>query len=116
MSEDWFQTNGPTTLQRQGLVISRAGAQMAHGVPRVDDWRVLSGIAYVIRNGLQWKMHPSAMARTRRSTTVSSGGKGLEFSTAFSPALRVKGQEAKFQRFLLLVAQFPVRSLAYNFL
>ena len=28
---------------------------LAHGVPRVDDQRVLSGIVYVIRNGLQWK-------------------------------------------------------------
>ncbi|WP_369822951.1 transposase, partial [Acetobacter sp. DmW_043] len=28
---------------------------LAHGVPRVDDLCVLSGIVYVIRNGLQWK-------------------------------------------------------------
>ena len=28
---------------------------LAHGVPRVDDRRVVSGIVYVIRNGLQWK-------------------------------------------------------------
>ncbi|NHN86841.1 transposase [Acetobacter musti] len=28
---------------------------LAHGVPRVDDRRVLSRIVYVIRNGLQWK-------------------------------------------------------------
>ena len=26
---------------------------LAHGVPRVDDRRVVSGIIYVIRNGLQ---------------------------------------------------------------
>ncbi|WP_408871688.1 transposase [Gluconobacter japonicus] len=26
---------------------------LVHGVPRVDDRRVLSGIVYVIRNGLQ---------------------------------------------------------------
>ncbi|MBS1004716.1 transposase [Acetobacter thailandicus] len=31
---------------------------LAHGVPRVDDRRVLSGIVYVIRNGLQWKDAP----------------------------------------------------------
>lgn len=30
----------------------------SHGVPRVDDLRVLSGIIYVIRNGLQWKDAP----------------------------------------------------------
>ena len=33
---------------------------LAHGVPREDDRRVLSGIVYVIRNGLQWKDAPKA--------------------------------------------------------
>ena len=28
---------------------------LAHGVPRVDDRRVVSGIVYVIKYGLQWK-------------------------------------------------------------
>src|SRR3954454_1031589 len=31
---------------------------LAHGVPRVDDRRVVSGIVYVVRNGLQWKDVP----------------------------------------------------------
>jgi transposase len=31
---------------------------LAHGVPRVDDQRVVSSIVYVIRNGLQWKDAP----------------------------------------------------------
>ena len=31
---------------------------LAHGVPRVDDRRVVSGIIYVIRNGLRWKDAP----------------------------------------------------------
>jgi transposase len=31
---------------------------LVHGVPHVDDRRVLSGIVYVIRNGLQWKDVP----------------------------------------------------------
>ena len=31
---------------------------LSHGVPRVDDLRVISGIIYVIRNGLQWKDAP----------------------------------------------------------
>jgi transposase len=30
----------------------------SHGVPRVDDRRVVSGIVYVIRSGLQWKDAP----------------------------------------------------------
>lgn len=33
---------------------------LSHGVPRVDDRRVISGIIYVIRNGLQWKDAPKA--------------------------------------------------------
>lgn len=31
---------------------------LSHGVPRVDDRRVVSGIIYVIKNGLQWKDAP----------------------------------------------------------
>ena len=31
---------------------------LAQGVPRVDDCRVLSGIVYVIKHGLQWKDAP----------------------------------------------------------
>lgn len=30
----------------------------SRGLPRVDDRRVISGIVYVIRNGLQWKDAP----------------------------------------------------------
>ena len=32
----------------------------SHGVPRVDDRRVVSGIIYVIRQGLQWRDAPAA--------------------------------------------------------
>lgn len=31
---------------------------LSHGVPRVDDRRVVSGIVYVIRNSLQWTDAP----------------------------------------------------------
>jgi transposase len=31
---------------------------LAHGVPRVDDRRVVNGIVYVIKHGLQWKDTP----------------------------------------------------------
>lgn len=31
---------------------------LSHGVPRVDDRRVISGIIYVIKHGLQWKDAP----------------------------------------------------------
>ena len=33
---------------------------LSHGVPRVDDRRVLSGILFVIRNGLRWRDAPRA--------------------------------------------------------
>jgi putative transposase len=33
---------------------------LSHGVPRVDDRRVLSGILFVIRNGLRWRDAPAA--------------------------------------------------------
>ena len=31
---------------------------LLHGVPRVDDRRVVSGIIYVLKHGLQWKDAP----------------------------------------------------------
>lgn len=31
---------------------------LSHGVPRVDDRRIVSGIVYVLKHGLQWKDAP----------------------------------------------------------
>ena len=31
---------------------------LSHGVPRVDDRRVISGIIFIIRNGLRWRDAP----------------------------------------------------------
>ena len=31
---------------------------LSHGVPRVDDRRIVSGIIFVIRNGLRWRDAP----------------------------------------------------------
>jgi len=31
---------------------------LSHGIPRVDDLKIISGIIYVIKNGLQWKDAP----------------------------------------------------------
>ena len=33
---------------------------LSHGVPRVDDRLIISGIIYVIKHGLQWKDAPKA--------------------------------------------------------
>lgn len=32
---------------------------LSHGVPRVDDRRIVSGIVFVIRNGLRWRDAPT---------------------------------------------------------
>ncbi|MDG2479581.1 MAG: transposase, partial [Alphaproteobacteria bacterium] len=31
---------------------------LSHGIPRVDDRRVISGIVFVIKNGLRWRDAP----------------------------------------------------------
>lgn len=47
----------------------------AHGVPPADDRRVVSGIVYVIKHGLQWgRMHQKLTAPKKRSITVSGAG------------------------------------------
>ncbi len=33
---------------------------LSHGVPRVDDCKVISGIIHVLRNGLRWRDAPQA--------------------------------------------------------
>jgi putative transposase len=32
---------------------------LSHGVPRVDDRRIVSGIIYVLKNGLRWRDAPA---------------------------------------------------------
>ena len=34
---------------------------LSHGVPRVDDRRIISGIIFVIRNGLRWRDAPAEL-------------------------------------------------------
>jgi len=45
-------------LSRRQLNLIKPYFPLSHGVSRVDDLRVVSGIIYVIRNGLQWKDAP----------------------------------------------------------
>jgi len=47
-------------LSRKQLSRMKPYFPLSHGVPRVDDRRVISGIIYVIRYGLQWKDAPRA--------------------------------------------------------
>jgi transposase len=57
---------------------------LSHGVPRVDDRRIISGIIFVIRNGLRWRDAPAAYGLRRRSTTGSSAGAAWACSTGSS--------------------------------
>ena len=47
-------------LNERQLARISAFFPLSHGVPRVDDRRVISGIIYVIKHGLQWKDAPKA--------------------------------------------------------
>ncbi len=47
-------------LSRQQLYRITPYFPVPHGIPRVDDLRVISGIIYGIRHGLQWKDAPKA--------------------------------------------------------
>jgi len=38
---------------------------LSHGVPRVDDRRIISGIIFVIRNGLRWRDAPAEYGRPK---------------------------------------------------
>ena len=57
---------------------------LSHGVPRVDDRRVISGIIHVLRNGLRWRDAPADYGPHKTSTTASSAGAGWAYSTASS--------------------------------
>ena len=41
-------------LSEQQLNITKPFFPLSHGIPRVDDRKVISGIIYVIKNGLRW--------------------------------------------------------------
>ena len=51
----------------------------SHGKPRVDDRRVLSGIIFIIRNGLRWRDAPAAYGphKTLYSRWRHWSGKGI---------------------------------------
>ena len=56
---------------------------LSHGVPRVDDLRVISGIIYVIKNGLQWKDAPKSYGPHKTLYNRFSAGARWAYSTAF---------------------------------
>jgi len=54
----------------------------SHGVPRVDDRKVISGIIFVIKNGLRWREAPSEYGSHK--TLYNSWSKMGIFNKIFS--------------------------------
>ena len=50
--------SGLFMLSRAQMKLIEAHFPLSHGIARVDDARIISGIIYVIRHGLQWKDAP----------------------------------------------------------
>ena len=62
----------------------------SHGVPRVDDRRVLSGIIHVLKRGLQWRMHRPNMAHTRPFTIASYAGANWVYLIEYSKSCHLR--------------------------
>ena len=63
-----------------------------HGRPRVDDWWVLSGIIFIIRNGLHWCDAPAAYGphKTLYNRFVRWSANGV-FARIFEELVRPSG-------------------------
>jgi transposase len=68
----------------------------SHGVRRVDDRRVLSGIIYVIKHGLQWKDAPRKYGphKTLYNRFVRWSENGI-FNRIFEELVRKAGDKEK---------------------
>ena len=79
-------------LTRQQLNRIKPYFPTVHGIPRVDDRRVISGISYVIRYGLQWKDAPPAYGphKTRYDRFVHWSRAGI-FNKIFHELSRQHG-------------------------
>ena len=68
----------------------------SHGRPRVDDRRVLSGIIFIIRNGLRWCDAPPAYGphKTLYNRFVRWSEKGI-FERIFEELAKPAGPEAE---------------------
>ena len=53
------QDVGSILAQRSTVSTDPTYFPLSHGVPRVDDRKVISGIIHVIRNGLRWRDAPA---------------------------------------------------------
>ncbi len=82
----------PFLLSERQMALIAPHFPRAHGVPRVDDRRVVSGIIYVIRHGLQWKDAPPAYGPPKTLYNRFMAGAGWACSTASSLPWQEKGQ------------------------
>ena len=69
---------------------------LSHGVPRVDDRRVVSGIIFVIRNGLRWRDAPAVYGphKTIYNRFVRWSRLGI-FNKIFAELARKAGKPAR---------------------
>ena len=72
---------------------------LSHGVSRVDDLRVLSGIIYVIKHGLQWKDAPREYGpyKTLYNRFVRWSRMGI-FDNIFAELAKTAGNESASNR------------------
>ena len=90
---------------------------LSHGVPRVDDKRVLSGIVFINRNGLRWRDAPAEYGppKTLYNRWVRWGrlgvfarmltelaGEGQNTETVMIDATHLKGKRCPDPTFCLL--------------
>ena len=61
-------------LNKEQLVRIERYFPLSHGVPRMDDRRVISGIIHVIRNGLRWRDTPEVYGPHKTFITGSYAG------------------------------------------
>ena len=64
----------------------------SHGVPRVDNRRVVSGIVFVIRNGLRWRDAPAAYGPHKTIYNRFIGGAGASGGQQMLSDTRLGGE------------------------
>jgi len=70
-------------LSKEQLARIKPYFPLSHGVPRVDDLKVISGIIHVIRNSLRWWDAPTAYGPHTTLCNGLSGGRRWTCLTRF---------------------------------
>lgn len=65
---------------------------LSHGVPRVDDRRIIRGIVFVLKNGCVGAMRRPSTDRPRQFIIGSSGGAAWACSTRSSRPFRPRAE------------------------